>query len=595
MALPRVSKSTIKNHTSSTSFERGQGYYEGGYVTKAKFRDNTLYAEVEGSEYNPYQITIDFDDVGITSAWCSCPYDYEGWCKHIVASLLVYVHEPEEIKQGPSLDKLLAPLSKEDLKWALELVVEEHPDVFDLLEKHLTKTTKPLETPTKSKRQTTLDPKPIRQQVENALSDYSPDLDRIAVFLNKVDGFLDADDAENALIMLDAITEPCVNVWLRGHGNEYYEEYDYDHPFDELDNKWAEAILSAELDEEKQDEILTDLLAWREELGEYSLETFFLAEEALEQGWEEPEIKAILAGEDITLDLGSYGKRLIQVRLQVLESQKRYEEYLNLARNAGEGAAFLSMLVKQEKIEQALENSKEYLKTPDDVLRFAKTLRKQGKGAETLEIAQWGLDLVDSKSEIDYYMSSFSSSRTANKHDLAIWVAELAEGLGDLIALKKAKVVAFKERFSFEGYLELMRLASDDWEALKQELLDALRNSSRYEVAEKTDIFLHEGLIEDAIKVANEGYWGNSESIHKVMDAAKASHSDWVIRLARKYAEDIMDSGKAKAYHHAAKWLEKAKAAYIASGQEVAWQKYLAGVREKHGRKYKLMGYLDKL
>ena len=38
--------------------------------------------------------------------------------------------------------------------------------------------------------------------------------------------------------------------------------------------------------------------------------------------------------------------------------------------------------------------------------------------------------------------------------------------------------------------------------------------------------------------------------------------------IARKYAEDIMDIGKAKAYYHATKWLEKVKAAYLASGQE---------------------------
>lgn len=56
-----------------------------------------------------------------------------------------------------------------------------------------------------------------------------------------------------------------------------------------------------------------------------------------------------------------------------------------------------------------------------------------------------------------------------------------------------------------------------------------------------------------------------------------------------------MDGGKAGAYHYAVEWLEHARAAYCVMNREADWQTYLAGIREKHTRKYKLMGLLKAL
>ena len=69
-------------------------------------------------------------------------------------------------------------------------------------------------------------------------------------------------------------------------------------------------------------------------------------------------------------------------------------------------------------------------------------------------------------------------------------------------------------------------------------------------------------------------------------------HADWVINNARRRAEEIMDAGKANAYHHAVDWLSKARAAYLASRRQSTWSAYRAELIEKHGRKYKLMGML---
>jgi uncharacterized Zn finger protein len=56
-----------------------------------------------------------------------------------------------------------------------------------------------------------------------------------------------------------------------------------------------------------------------------------------------------------------------------------------------------------------------------------------------------------------------------------------------------------------------------------------------------------------------------------------------------------MDAGKAQSYHHATNWLRRARDAYRIAGRQAEWQRYLNEIREKHGRKYKLMGLLSGL
>lgn len=58
----------------------------------------------------------------------------------------------------------------------------------------------------------------------------------------------------------------------------------------------------------------------------------------------------------------------------------------------------------------------------------------------------------------------------------------------------------------------------------------------------------------------------------QLSDAAHASHSDWVIRLARRQASRIMDENRASHYEDAARWLQKMARAYKASGQAQEWE-----------------------
>ncbi|MEC4811947.1 MAG: hypothetical protein SAK29_01480 [Scytonema sp. PMC 1069.18] len=167
----------------------------------------------------------------------------------------------------------------------------------------------------------------------------------------------------------------------------------------------------------------------------------------------------------------------------------------------------------------------------------------------------------------------------------------MAEGLGNQQVALSARKAAFEARPTFADYRIMESLAGENWEEIKIDLLQILRTHGGWGTEEaKVDIFLHEGLIDDAVAIANELSSYNSTLIHRVMKAAIAHKPDWVIANARRRAESIMNAGKAEHYDNAVAWLKQARAAYIECGRKADWLAYKAELMQTHARKRKLMG-----
>src|SRR5207253_11221121 len=56
MTLPTYTEATIRAQTSTESFQRGQDYYRRGAVASLVQRDETLEADVWGSDADPYRV-----------------------------------------------------------------------------------------------------------------------------------------------------------------------------------------------------------------------------------------------------------------------------------------------------------------------------------------------------------------------------------------------------------------------------------------------------------------------------------------------------------------------------------------------------------
>jgi uncharacterized Zn finger protein len=424
MPIPKLTETTIRHHATAPSYDRGEAYYRSGAVITLIGRGNTLLAQIEGNEVDPYRVRLSFDDGGIKEANCTCLYDLGGWCNHIVATLLVCVRDSERIEQRPSLERLLDRLNLVQTQRLIQDLVAKQPELIDLIDRFVNSIAKPTPPPSqqsKPKRQTTIDPKPFRQEAQQILRDGARYLeygeeseevtDNLLDLIQSAQEFSERGDGNNAIVILEAITDACVTNW------DEVDEYglDNDEVASALNTAWTEAILTAQLTSEEQVDLKVNLEAWQDEWNA----SFEMSLATLHQGWDYPPLKSVLQG-NITekgvweQEAPDFADDLALIRLQILERQQKYQEFLYLAQAEGQTERYLTMLASLGRIEEAMQAAKTQMQSMDEAFALAKTLQEQGTLAPALEIAQTGLTLPGNC-----------------EYELAIWTSNLAEGLGD--------------------------------------------------------------------------------------------------------------------------------------------------------------------
>jgi uncharacterized Zn finger protein len=164
--LPRLTESHIRDLANESSFERGQNYYHDRAVFGAVRQGMELRAQCEGSDYEPYQVSATLMESGIAETSCTCPYDYGGICKHIVALLLTYIKDPQSIRSIPPLTELLADRNREELTTLISEMVKREPELLSLVELSVAAE--------QARRGETLDVEAYRRQARSALRRGSP-------------------------------------------------------------------------------------------------------------------------------------------------------------------------------------------------------------------------------------------------------------------------------------------------------------------------------------------------------------------------------------------------------------------------------------
>jgi len=598
MSLPQITEPTIQHYAAPHIFARGSEYYQQGRVTSLIVRGSTLYAEVEGSEELPYLVLCTFDAGGPTEASCTCPYDWGGWCKHLVAACLCLIYQPEMVEERPPLEQQLADLTHEQLQVVLLNLAERNPALVKTIDHEvempclaLTETTPQpsVRIPTSATRPGVIDPQAVRRQVRKSLHslDYlrsseaywqvSAVVDDVRRFLDQAWVLLEKDQGRDALLVLQALTEAYLAEW------ENLDDSDGEASgfFQELVPAWSEALLSADLDQQERKTWAACLTTWQRELDQYGVdEAFDCAIAAAHDGWDSAPLKQVLQG-TIT-ERGAwkgeppdFADDLTVARLHVLARRERFQEYLYLAQAERQHVAYTTMLVRLQRIQEAIDYGLRFLATPQEVLILATTLFEHGEHEQSLRIAEYGLTLAGSKAA------------------LAKWLRERAITLGKTELALSAAEHAFRAEISLDSYQHISRLAGDQWPQRRAALLEYARTTKAPPAEGRVAVFLSEGLADDAI-AALEPYAGH-ELIAKVADAVLHECPAWVIQASLKQAEDIMDNGKAQLYHAAANWLAKARAAYRVLKREAEWRAYVGNLLRVHARKYKLVPLLQAL
>jgi len=411
----------------------------------------------------------------------------------------------------------------------------------------------------------------------------------VGAVVNEVGRILDqawtliqANDGRNALTILEAITKEYMTEWENLDDSDG-EASDF---FNDLAAAWTEAVLSVDLTQQERQSWAKQLESWQEELDDYGIDDgFAMASTAALQGWDDPDLVRVLQGtipekgawDDETWDdeAREYADDLTKARLNVLERRGHWQEYLYLAQAEDQVQAYATMLVRLGRIQEAVTYGLTNLRTTEVALALAKALFEHNEQEHGLHIAEHGLTL-----------ESF-------KAPLAKWLRDQAVAMGKKeLALTSAEI-AFREEVSLDNYLHVTQTAGEQWPQLRVVLLDYARHKKSSYPQGQVDVFLHEGLIDDAI-AALEPYTSHT-LVERVVDAALTSRPDWAIQACREQAESIMDGGRAQYYDAAANWLAKARKAYHVMSREQEWRVYLNELLIRHGRKYKLIPMLKAL
>lgn len=591
--MTKLTEAEIARGANSSSFEKGYNYYHNGYVLEITQRGEQISAEVEGSDYQPYQVQVTVKEGKIVTANCSCPYDGGGYCKHIVATLLHTIHEPGGVEQQEPLTTLLADLTAEQLQQLIIQVAAENLDFLRAIERELQwskvlHTNDEMPVPMVSRMDVTAVKRDIRMGMHNmgpkGYDDYyyyegggaDEELHRLlAPYLEQTLALVAAGGLDEAGVLITAVMEAfCDNLDLIEEFYEYTEgEYDGD---TDLDKVLTEVILSHDLTGKTRQDWRRKVNGWQKTLGELGL-----AETAVAQGWDYAPLVSVLQGNISNKGAWAdeapwFADELAAIRLNLLERQGRIQEAIYLAEAEGQIERYIHLLVQTGQIEKAVKEAKQYFRQAGQALALAKRFQEMGEQTAVWAIGKHGLTLEDNWQH--------------EKGNLGQWLRDVAETAGDRELALQAAQVAVLSTHELADYTAVQQLAGNQWETLQPQLLDKIE-AGDYSSA-KLDILVEAGRLTAVMRALDKNFHYATGDLLRMLAPTKEKYPDWGIQKCKHLAEAIMDAGKSGEYDTAVTWLRRAKEIYLHHQRQAEWRNYLDGLLAQHGRKYKLVPML---
>ncbi|MBF0413807.1 MAG: SWIM zinc finger family protein [Desulfamplus sp.] len=609
MEIKGLNELLIKRYSDISTYKKGEKYLKKGNIISLEQHGHTLCATIEGDNKIIFETKIMFDNGGILDTACTC--EGANWCEHIVAALLGVVHHPDTIKHHLDLKELLQTKDAQDLKEIILKIADNNTDMEHLFVKYLSEVDRynssvisrngsgsigsnsAILKDNKTDREgkiTVIDPAQFtkkvryiikkyegRQNTDDAILELSGIVDEALEYVSNRDG-------KSALTIMESIINSYVEQWMQLDGSLG----DTSLFFEDLDMALAKSLLTIDMTREEKRKYIKIIEQWQQKLNSDGVENaFVLSISSLVQGWDDPVLRLILIGEKVSMsvwgkNIPEYASLLTAIRLEILDIQQRYEEYLNLALHEECYFDYLMMLIKVNRPKDVLKNAQTMLIYNYQALTLADEMRRNGYLNEAVKIAEQGLTLEGE-----------------SRAKLALWISERYEALGEREKSLEAIIIAFKEEPSLNEFLRIREIADKaEWLDIRNNLLAEIGtitfNKTTFNLSDIIDIFLHEGLINKAIKVVDKEREHYKEVL-KVLDAAIKEKPEWVIKSACARAEEILEQANVKQYNKAATFLKKAQIAYNQTKMANLWSDYKQDLLKKHAQKPKLTALLEKL
>ncbi|MDX2040297.1 MAG: hypothetical protein SF097_03565 [Acidobacteriota bacterium] len=485
-----------------------------------------------------------------------------------------------------NLKEQLAELSREQLLQLLTELLEDAPEIGDWLAAALPGADAPAQAKTaQPKPKQKVDAEVYRRQAHGIL--HSLDYMRASEAYWHVEGltgqlqgvekkaleFLAAGDAEAALrILLALLEESSEGFEVIDDSDGYFGDY-----LNGLGATLAEVILSLDLDEERREDIVSDLDELHGKLSNYGVDGLEIAIAAAQQGWDVDE-----EGEDdesTTAVSAGWGRESLSVtltraKLNVLERQGQTEDYLALCLARGSHLRYALKLVELGRAAEGVKHALKHLTDAGEALKLARQLRESEQLDDAMKVAERGLKLDGHKAGLGEWLGPLEEERGRTAQALVAWQA------------------AFHDAPALETWRTIKRLAGSRWKKLQPELMASLKK--HYSQQPLAEVLIEEQEWDAAIKVADKQTY-DYNLVAKVADALIAHRPEWVIRVSLKQSDELIAKTQSKYYYYAIAWLTRVKAAYAQMGQTAEWQSYLAKLKGKYPRRSALLAQLKGL
>lgn len=118
----------VKRLCSDNIYERGLAYLKQDRVSNQTIHDNFLSGHVQGSQYYTYDVKIKVENGNLIPN-CTCPYDYEDFCKHAISLLASWIKYHEQFIDIELFFEELRKKSKDELLTIIQRWTYAYPNI----------------------------------------------------------------------------------------------------------------------------------------------------------------------------------------------------------------------------------------------------------------------------------------------------------------------------------------------------------------------------------------------------------------------------------------------------------------------------------
>ncbi len=498
--MPSFSEIDIRSLASPQSFERGVSYYQSGALFNTRCVGNEFRGHCHGSEYTPYRISARLGPRGVEEAYCTCPYDWGGICKHLIALLLAWVHTPDVFQSVSPTNERLTRKSKEELIALIQEMLKRDPDLERLLD-----------LPLHPNSDTPFDLEPFRRQIDFILLNEFPDpaevAFEIAAIAETADRFVIGENWTAAGAIYHLILSEIIS--------SYDQLYDEDGDISSVLQDCAKGLEHC-LTESMPDPVTRQ--SWFDTLLEAEFMDIhmggidlaypageILVEHATEEEWNRIEKRVREKITSMSDRYSHWGREsLVTLLAQRLMRTGGETVVSDLIFELGSTEQQAFELVQLGRLGEAISIAREhFVDLPGLVLQFANALVEAEGIAEAVA-----------------YITSQLGTRS-RVHYLP-WLAQSAEKQQEPETALKWQLSLFHKSPNLENYVTLRAVAQrlNRWISLRPELLEKLESDQLWDLL--IVIALEEGEVNRAIELLPHQRWARHDL--QVAEAAEANH-----------------------------------------------------------------------